>query len=185
MCPDWESNQQPFASQVGTQSIEPHSQGRCPFLLSFPFFLSLFVIIWLFFQTHFRITFENKVKRTWSSSYANEELPWLVVLQNPKLTGEKTYTFYDINALIFTCLEGVAFRIQLQFEIRNLLWHHVWVIFSNGTTVVNVLAETEWLLKCSTGVPLLSRMPSKVPSDLVYFHSFSKYWMSSICHSLG
>ena len=24
MCPDWESNQLPFASQAGTQSTEPH-----------------------------------------------------------------------------------------------------------------------------------------------------------------
>ena len=24
MCPDWESNQRPFGSQAGTQSIEPH-----------------------------------------------------------------------------------------------------------------------------------------------------------------
>ena len=24
MCPDWESNQQPFGSQAGTQSTEPH-----------------------------------------------------------------------------------------------------------------------------------------------------------------
>ena len=27
MCPDWESNQQPFGSQVGTQSTEPHHPG--------------------------------------------------------------------------------------------------------------------------------------------------------------
>ena len=27
MCSDWELNQQPFASQAGTQSTEPHSQG--------------------------------------------------------------------------------------------------------------------------------------------------------------
>ena len=24
MCPDWESNQQPFDSQAGSQSTEPH-----------------------------------------------------------------------------------------------------------------------------------------------------------------
>ena len=24
MCPDWESNQQPFGSKAGTQSTEPH-----------------------------------------------------------------------------------------------------------------------------------------------------------------
>ena len=28
MCPDWESNQQPLASQVGTQSTEPHQPGH-------------------------------------------------------------------------------------------------------------------------------------------------------------
>ena len=27
MCPDWESNQQPFGSQAGTQSTEPHQPG--------------------------------------------------------------------------------------------------------------------------------------------------------------
>ena len=27
MCPDWELNQQPFDSQAGTQSIEPHQLG--------------------------------------------------------------------------------------------------------------------------------------------------------------
>ena len=39
MCLDWESNQQPFASQAGTQSTEPHQPGliRCvksPWVLS-------------------------------------------------------------------------------------------------------------------------------------------------------
>ena len=28
MCPDWESNQQPFGSEAGTQSTEPHQPGR-------------------------------------------------------------------------------------------------------------------------------------------------------------
>ena len=27
MCPDWESNQQPFGSQAGAQSTEPHQPG--------------------------------------------------------------------------------------------------------------------------------------------------------------
>ena len=27
MCPDWESNRQPFGSQAGVQSIEPHQPG--------------------------------------------------------------------------------------------------------------------------------------------------------------
>ena len=27
MCPDWESNQQPFGSQASAQSTEPHQQG--------------------------------------------------------------------------------------------------------------------------------------------------------------
>ena len=27
MCPDWKLNQQPFVSQVGTQSTEPHQPG--------------------------------------------------------------------------------------------------------------------------------------------------------------
>ena len=34
MCPDWDSNRQPFGSQAGTQSIEPHQPGSdtCFFL---------------------------------------------------------------------------------------------------------------------------------------------------------
>ena len=28
MCPDWESNRQPFGSQAGAQSTEPHQLGR-------------------------------------------------------------------------------------------------------------------------------------------------------------
>ena len=28
MCPDWESNGQPFGSQAGTQSTEPHQPGQ-------------------------------------------------------------------------------------------------------------------------------------------------------------
>ena len=28
MCPNWELNQQPFGSQVGTQSTEPHQPGQ-------------------------------------------------------------------------------------------------------------------------------------------------------------
>ena len=27
MCPDWELNQQPFGSQAGAQSAEPHQPG--------------------------------------------------------------------------------------------------------------------------------------------------------------
>ena len=35
MCPDWESNQQPFGSQASTQSTEPHQPGckNCVFIL--------------------------------------------------------------------------------------------------------------------------------------------------------
>ena len=28
MCPNWESNQQPFGSQAGTQCTEPHQLGH-------------------------------------------------------------------------------------------------------------------------------------------------------------
>ena len=35
MCPDWESNQQPFSLQAGTKSTEPHHPG--PFLAFFFF----------------------------------------------------------------------------------------------------------------------------------------------------
>ena len=32
MCPDWESNQQPFDMQAGTQSTEPHQPGLITFI---------------------------------------------------------------------------------------------------------------------------------------------------------
>ena len=36
MCPDWELDQQPFGSQAGTQSAEPHQPGlRSYFLLRY------------------------------------------------------------------------------------------------------------------------------------------------------
>ena len=38
MCPDWESNQQPFGLQAGTQSTEPHQPGlfkRCLIFTSY------------------------------------------------------------------------------------------------------------------------------------------------------
>ena len=31
MCPDWESQKQPFGSQTSTQSTEPHQPGLCQF----------------------------------------------------------------------------------------------------------------------------------------------------------
>ena len=34
MCPDWESNQQLFSSQAGTQSPETHPPGQCPVVFS-------------------------------------------------------------------------------------------------------------------------------------------------------
>ena len=34
MCPDWESNQQPFSSQASTQSTEPHQPGHTLKLVS-------------------------------------------------------------------------------------------------------------------------------------------------------
>ena len=42
MCPDWESNQQPFGSQAGTQCIEPHQPGLFLFYLCVFFLFSLF-----------------------------------------------------------------------------------------------------------------------------------------------
>ena len=33
MCPDWESNQQPFGSQASTQSTEPHQRGQGEYFL--------------------------------------------------------------------------------------------------------------------------------------------------------
>ena len=36
-CPDWESNQQPFGSQAGTQSTEPHQPGELPIILVLPY----------------------------------------------------------------------------------------------------------------------------------------------------
>ena len=33
MCPNWESNQQPFGPQAGAQSTEPHQPGQIAFSL--------------------------------------------------------------------------------------------------------------------------------------------------------
>ncbi|KAF6075069.1 hypothetical protein HJG60_009467 [Phyllostomus discolor] len=43
MCPDWESNPQPFGSQVGIQSTEPHQPGFF-LLFCFGFFCLFFVL---------------------------------------------------------------------------------------------------------------------------------------------
>ena len=40
MCPDWESNQRPFASQAGTQSTEPQQPGPMFFLFTHIFVTS-------------------------------------------------------------------------------------------------------------------------------------------------
>ena len=37
MCPDWESNQEPFGSQVSTQSSEPHQPGPQSYFITFKF----------------------------------------------------------------------------------------------------------------------------------------------------
>ena len=37
MCPDWESNQQPFGLQAGTQYTEPHQPRRFLFLFLYFF----------------------------------------------------------------------------------------------------------------------------------------------------
>ena len=42
MCPDWESNQQPFALQAGVPSTEPHQAGL------FPHFLLVLSVVILF-----------------------------------------------------------------------------------------------------------------------------------------
>ena len=38
MCPDWESNWQPFGSEAGTQSTEPRQPGQKHNFLNLPFF---------------------------------------------------------------------------------------------------------------------------------------------------
>ena len=37
MCPHWESNQEPFGSQVSTQSSEPHQPGPQSYFITFKF----------------------------------------------------------------------------------------------------------------------------------------------------
>ena len=38
MCPDWEWNQQPFGSQAGTQSTDPHQPGLCVSFLKISYY---------------------------------------------------------------------------------------------------------------------------------------------------
>ena len=46
MCPDWESNLQPFGSQAGTQSTEPHQPGESNFLHQVMAEASFLVKLW-------------------------------------------------------------------------------------------------------------------------------------------
>ena len=51
MCPDWELNQQPFDSQAGTESTEPHQPGQLriflKYFLCYPFPTSLLLVLQL------------------------------------------------------------------------------------------------------------------------------------------
>ena len=51
MCPDWESNQWPFCSQAGTQSIEPHQPGLNSWIVLFKRYAFDFLIPFLLYYT--------------------------------------------------------------------------------------------------------------------------------------
>ena len=54
MCPDWESNQQPLASQAGTQPTEPHQPGlKLIFLYSVRYAPRFFFILITYLPTPF------------------------------------------------------------------------------------------------------------------------------------
>ena len=52
VCPDWESDWQPFGLQVGTQSTEPHQPGHliCSFKINV--FKNMHVYIYIIFKVH-------------------------------------------------------------------------------------------------------------------------------------
>ena len=54
--PDWESNQQPFGSQAGTQSTEPHQPGQFVAFLMF-----IFLIFFFFFFLFFNISYNKSL----------------------------------------------------------------------------------------------------------------------------
>ena len=45
MCPNWESNWQPFGSQAGTQSTEPHQPGQETDLFKYPTHIYISLIV--------------------------------------------------------------------------------------------------------------------------------------------
>ena len=52
MCPDWESNRQPFGSQAGTQSTEPHQPGLGCFFKKTETYTYLYCLLkWFQYET--------------------------------------------------------------------------------------------------------------------------------------
>ena len=47
MCPDWESNQQPFGSQVGINPLSHTSQGLCHVFKNFTYILNLIICFFI------------------------------------------------------------------------------------------------------------------------------------------
>ena len=50
MCADWESNQQPFGSQAGAQSTEPHQPEQCPVM--FIYLMNVYFFYVATYQLH-------------------------------------------------------------------------------------------------------------------------------------
>ena len=58
MCPVWESNQQPFGSQAGTQSTEPHQPGPCfSFVIPVSFYFCSMLINFILWMRNWYIAF--------------------------------------------------------------------------------------------------------------------------------
>ena len=111
MCPDWESNHQPFGLQVSTQSTETHQLG-----LDFFFFLSF-----LFFKTDFRGGEREK----------HRCIHWLILICS--LTRDGTWNLGILgqcsNQLSYLARAWIAFLVLLlsliyvsQFYLFSLFW---------------------------------------------------------------
>ena len=72
MCPDWESNQQPFGSwvpQASTQSIEPHHPGQNIFIV--------YIILHLEMAISITFLINVKIKSSFSKSFGNKLKHWM------------------------------------------------------------------------------------------------------------
>ena len=101
MCPDWESNQQPFGSQASTQSTEPHQPGQKGLILKWEGWedsgfktcssdLTETELTWSFLETHYLLS-SISPQLSWNGSGT-------VILQERFHTNQPTSRFTCISS---------------------------------------------------------------------------------------